>query len=69
MCLYFSNYSKTLTSEIRQDSHAMQSDAKVQEFRTDQDLRSKIEELTDDVNSNTHNINIISVCLIFLYFW
>ena len=68
MCLYFSNYSKTLTSEIRQDSHAMQSDAKVQEFRTDQDLHSKIEELTDDVNSNTHNINIISVCLIFLYF-
>ena len=51
-----------MTSEIRQDAHALQSDAKVQELiSTGQDLQSQIQKLTDDVDSNSHNINVISV--------
>ena len=56
------NHSITVKSEIRRDSQIIQNDAKVQELiSTDQDLQSQIKKLTDDVDSNSHNINIISV--------
>ena len=56
------NHSITARSEIRRDSQVIQNDAKVQELiSTDQDLQSQIQKLTDDVDSNSHNINIISV--------
>ena len=40
----------------------MRNDAKVQKLiSTDQDLQSQIEKLTDEVDANSHNINVISV--------